>query len=62
MATDESGYEASSGAMACDFKNCILGIVNKTNDRLNKTMHFKLSFVPVGLNTMLNIKKHTQII
>lgn len=56
IAADESGYEVLRGAMACDFKNCILGIVNKTNDRLNKTMHFKVSFVPVGLNTMLNIK------
>ena len=56
IAADKSGYEILRGAMACDFKNCILGIVNKTNDRLNKTMHFKVSFVPVGLNTMLNIK------
>lgn len=56
IAADESGYEVLRGAMACDFKNCILGIVNKTNDRLNKTMHFKVSFVPVGLNTRLNIK------
>ena len=55
IAGDESGYEILRGAMALDFKSCILGIVNKTNDRLNKTMHFKVSFVPVVFNTMLNI-------
>ena len=46
IAGDESGYEILRGAMALDFNNCTLGMVSKARDRLNKTIHFKVSFVP----------------
>ena len=46
IAGDESGYEILRGAMAFDFKNCTLGMVSKARDHLNKTIHFKVSFVP----------------
>lgn len=46
IAGDESGYEILRGAIAFDFKNCTLGMVSKVEDQLNKTIHFKVSFVP----------------
>lgn len=46
IAGDESGYEVLRGAIAFDFKNCTLGMVSKVEDQLNKTIHFKVSFVP----------------
>lgn len=46
IAGDESGYEILRGAMAFSFTNCTIGIVSKARDQLNKTIHFKVSFVP----------------
>lgn len=46
IAADESGYEMLRGAMAFSFTNCTIGIVSKARDQLNKTIHFKVSFVP----------------
>lgn len=46
IAADESGYEVLRGAMAFSFTNCTAGIVSKARDQLNKTIHFKISFVP----------------
>lgn len=46
IAVDESGYEVLRGAMAFSFTNCTAGMVSKTRDLLNKTIHFKVSFVP----------------
>lgn len=46
IAGDESGYEVLRGAMAFSFTNCTIGIVSKARDQLNKTIHFKVSFVP----------------
>lgn len=46
IAADEGGYEMLRGAMAFSFKNCTAGIVGKARDQLNKTIHFKVSFVP----------------
>lgn len=46
IAGDKSGYEILRGAMAFSFTNCTIGIVSKARDQLNKTIHFKVSFVP----------------
>lgn len=46
IASDESGYEVLRGAMAFSFANCTAGMVSKARDQLNKTIHFKVSFVP----------------
>lgn len=46
IAADESGYEVLRGAMAFDFASCTAGMVSKARDQLNKTIHFKVSFVP----------------
>ena len=46
IAGDESGYEVLRGAMAFDFASCTAGMVSKAEDQLNKTIHFKVSFVP----------------
>lgn len=46
IAGDESGYEVLRGAMAFSFTNCTAGMVSKARDQLNKTIHFKVSFVP----------------
>lgn len=46
IAADESGYEILRGAMAFGFASCTAGMVSKARDQLNKTIHFKASFVP----------------
>ena len=57
IASDESGYEILRGAMAFDFKNCTLGMVSKVEDQLNKTIHFKVSFVPRDADTKQTVKE-----
>ena len=46
IAADESGYEVLRGAMAFGFASCTAGMVSRAEDQLNKTIHFKVSFVP----------------
>lgn len=46
IAGDENGCEVLRGAMAFSFTNCTIGMVSKARDQLNKTIHFKVSFVP----------------
>lgn len=46
IAADESGYEILRGAMAFGFASCTAGMVSRAEDQLNKTIHFKVSFVP----------------
>lgn len=46
IASDESGYEVLRGAMAFGFASCTAGMVIRAEDQLNKTIHFKVSFVP----------------
>lgn len=46
IAGDENGYEILRGAMAFDFARCTASMVSKVEDQLNKTIHFKVSFIP----------------
>lgn len=50
IAVDEGGYEVLRGAMTFSFTNCTVGMVSKARDQLNKTIHFKVSFVPRDAN------------
>lgn len=56
IAADESGYEILRGAMAFDFASCTAGRVIRAEDQLNKTIHFKVSFVPRDGNDKQTIK------
>lgn len=57
IAVDESGYEVLRGAMAFSFTNCTVGMVSKARDHLNKTIHFKVSFVPRDSDAKQTVKE-----
>ena len=46
IADDIRGYETLRSAMNFNFASCTAGIISKAEDQLNKTIHFKVSFVP----------------
>lgn len=56
IAADEGGYEILRGAMAFSFASCTAGMVSKAEDQLNKTIHFKVSFVPRDADAKQTIK------